>query len=146
MTPATKDALDALDLSDIEITAYEDMTREELIACCHAHDAHHKEHHEREEALARQDDELPPKPLNDAQTGSLNQQADTADAQERGALSTVTADEAQTSAIIKEARFLCDRLDEHDPDQWESGRDYYGHISPSHERLKTLLAATGRLK
>lgn len=39
------------DPSDVVLDKYEDMTREELIACCYAHDAHHAEHHAREDAL-----------------------------------------------------------------------------------------------
>lgn len=40
------------DPSDVDLEPdYESMTREELIQCCEAHDAHHQEHHERESAL-----------------------------------------------------------------------------------------------
>ena len=34
---------------DAELKPYNEMTREELIDCCKAHDYHHKEHHEKEE-------------------------------------------------------------------------------------------------
>jgi hypothetical protein len=45
--------------------------------------------------------------------------------------------------VIDEAQFLCDRLDNLD---WsisfdEFGNDYYGHVDPSHSRLKGYLAA-----
>jgi hypothetical protein len=45
--------------------------------------------------------------------------------------------------VLREAQFLCDRLDELD---WsmtyeEYGRSYNGHVDPSHSRLKGALAA-----
>lgn len=40
-----------MDVSDIEITPYEDMTKEELIEYYKAHDEYHQEHHETEEKL-----------------------------------------------------------------------------------------------
>lgn len=49
-TPEVAGDLD-FDPADIVPDRYEDMSREELIACCHAHDAHHSEHHSQEVAL-----------------------------------------------------------------------------------------------
>lgn len=62
LTQQTPDHVIAPDFdpSDVVVENYEDMTREELIACCHAHDAHHAEHHAKEDAAA------PPSP---AQSG-----------------------------------------------------------------------------
>lgn len=38
------------DPADVVLQPYEEMTREELIDCCKAHDAHHQWHHDREQA------------------------------------------------------------------------------------------------
>ena len=60
-------AADILDLPDgcmlpegYDYPRYEDMTREELIEACRAHDVHHAEHHQREDELKRQIVELAP--------------------------------------------------------------------------------------
>ncbi len=42
---------DCIDFSEVDIPKYEDMTREELIESLRAHDAHHQEHHDREDSL-----------------------------------------------------------------------------------------------
>jgi len=51
-------------------------------------------------------------------------------------LTPVSAEDLQK--VLKEAQFLCDRLDEFDPDDCTVS-DYYGHVSPSHSRLKAIL-------
>lgn len=46
------------DYFDVEVKPYEDMTREELIECCKAHDAHHQEHHKNDEMMQKMADAL----------------------------------------------------------------------------------------
>lgn len=52
---AESDLMDTSDLSglvasgEVSVPKYDQMTREELIEACEAHDAHHQEHHAREE-------------------------------------------------------------------------------------------------
>jgi len=43
---------------DIVVESYENMTREELIACLNAADAHHQEHHQWQDDLRRENEEL----------------------------------------------------------------------------------------
>ncbi len=43
---------------DIVVESYENMTREELIACLNAADAHHQEHHQWQDDLRRENEVL----------------------------------------------------------------------------------------
>jgi len=60
------------------------------------------------------------------------------------ALTSLAAKDAEIAGLRHEAQFLCDRLDSL---EWSDGlsgyeqvlREYFGHVEPSHARLKALL-------
>jgi len=68
-----------------------------------------------------------------------------ADAIERLALSTPATAQGDVREALREARFLCDRLDELDfsVGMEEFTRLHIGHVDPSHSRLKAALATLG---